>query len=178
VTVAKHSSKKKPPREPSIFDYLRALEVDRLMLFGKYRADLDLIVVPQSVNQWLNALETFDAGDKSSLVNLMKSGDPLPNELLPHIGDLLDRWDFKRPPHRMRLPSYRLTPDEIKWPSTCKNVKDRLAAGLSLDDALANVAASRGVNATTLREYYTERRGRHRRAKARMYDAKRCPRRK
>ena len=178
MTVAKRASKKKPPRGSSIFEYLRALEVDRLMLFGKYSADDDLIAVPQSVNQWLNALATFDAGDKSSLVNLMMSGYPLPNELLPHIGDLLDRWDFKRPPHKMRLPSYRLTPDEIKWHATCNDVDDRLAAGLSLDDALAEVAAGRGVNVTTLREYHAKRRGRHRRAKARMYDTKRRPRRK
>jgi hypothetical protein len=178
VTVAKRASKRKPPRGPSIFDDLRALKVDRLLLFGEYIADVDLIAVPPVVTTWLNALETFDAGDKSSLVNLMKSGYPLPNELLPHIGDLIDRWDFKRPRHKMRLPSYRLTPDEIKWHATCNDVDDRLAAGLSLDDALAEVAAGRGVNVTTLREYHAKRRGRHRRAKARMYDAKRRPRRK
>ena len=114
MTVAKRSSKKKPPREPSLlFEYLRELKIDRLMLFGKYRADLDLTAVPQSVNQWLDALEAFDTGDKSSLVNLMKSGYPPPNELLPHIGDLLDRWDFDDTPHKMQLPSYRLTSDEI-----------------------------------------------------------------
>jgi hypothetical protein len=178
VTVAKRSSEKKPPREPSIFDYLRALWVDRLLLFGEYIADVDLTAVPPAVTTWLNALETFDAGDKSSLVNLMKSGYPLPNELLPHIGDLLERWDFKRPPHKMRLPSYRLTPDEIKWHATCNDVNDRLAAGRSLDDALAEVAEGRGVNVTTLREYHAKRRGRHRRANARIYDAKRRPRRK
>jgi hypothetical protein len=108
----------------------------------------------------------------------MNSGYPLPSELLPHIGDLLDRWDFKRPPHKMRLPSYRLTPDELKWNSACSKLDDLLAAGHRLDDALAEIAAGYGVNITTLREYHGKRRGRHRRAKARIYDAKRRPRRK
>ena len=177
MTVAKRSSRKKPPREPSPFDHVRAFGIERLLLFGKLTADGDDIEVSQCVDPWLDALVDFDAGDKSALVELMKSRYPLPDELRSHIGDLLDRWDFKRPPHKMRIPSYRMTTDELRMNSACAEVGDRLAAGLSLDDAIAEVAAGRGVNVTTLREYHAKRRGRHRREKARIYDAKRHPRR-
>jgi hypothetical protein len=177
VTVPKRSSKKKPPRKSSPFDYPK-YQMDRVLLFGHLTADGGDVEVSSIVDLWLDALEDFDAGDKSSLVNLMMSGDPLPTELLSHIGDLLDRWDFRRPPHKMRLPSYRMTIDELKMSSARADVEDRLAAGLSLDDAIAEVAAGRGVKATTLREYHDKRRGPHRRVEARIYDAKRRPRRK
>jgi hypothetical protein len=173
--VAKRSRKKKPQREDDPFDELATKRVfDRVLLFGQRTAGGDDDVeVPHHVDAWLDALEDFDSGDKSTLVNLMKSGNPLPDELLPHIGDLLDRWAFKRPPHKMRLPSYRMTRDELEMSNACAGVMDLLAAGLDLDAALTDVAAKHDVTVAKLREYYGKRRGPDRRAKARKYDAKR-----
>jgi hypothetical protein len=44
----------------------------------------------------------------------MKSGS-LPDVIAPHIGDLIERcYYFKKPKHRPRTPSHRLTDKEIE----------------------------------------------------------------
>src|SRR5712664_4044227 len=62
---------------------------------------------------WLDALEELDRGDKSELVALLKSGYPIPPAIVPHIGDAIDRFDFKRPAHTPRKASYVMTDTDV-----------------------------------------------------------------
>jgi hypothetical protein len=108
---------------------------------------------------WLQALEAFDHGDKSELVALLKSGYPLPPAIVPHIGDIIDRYDFKRPAHTPRKASYVLTDTDIALNSANVAVCDLMSKGrLLLADAIAAVANKRGIPVSKLSEYHAGRR--------------------
>jgi hypothetical protein len=80
----------------------------------EYLNDADELFTDTCTNQWLDALDAFESGDKSRLVALLKCGYPIPKNMRPHIGDMLDRWDFKKPKHKMRVPSHRMTDKEVE----------------------------------------------------------------
>jgi hypothetical protein len=154
-------------------------DIGRLIQFGEPASsdygDIGAgeFVVDPWIDLWLDAIDVCEYGDKSKLVALMKSGCPLPNVIVPHIGDLIDRWDLVRPKHRMRTPSYKLTNDDIAMSGACCDVDDLLSAGKSLPDALAVVAVGRGIKISVLREFHGKRRSPDRRAQARSYKHKR-----
>jgi hypothetical protein len=66
-----------------------------------------------------------------------------------------------------------MTEDELAMNSAGCDVDDLLKANKPLEDALAEVAAIRGIKLGKLCEYHAKRRGPSRRAKGRVYDAKR-----
>jgi hypothetical protein len=108
---------------------------------------------------WLDALEAFDRGDKSELVALLKSGYPIPPAIVPHIGDAIDRYDFKRPAHAPRKASYVLTDTDIELNSANVAVDDLMSKGrLLLADAIAAVANKRGIRVSKLTDYHAGRR--------------------
>jgi hypothetical protein len=133
--------------------------------------------VDPQIQKWVDAFDAFEDGDKAALVALLKSGHPIPAVIVPHIGDLLERWDMVRPKHRMRIPSYRLTDNELKLHMANCEVDDLMSSGLvSLSDAIKEVAAlyaEFGIKETVLSEYHGKRRGDDRRVKARGYPHKR-----
>ena len=113
----------------------------------------------QRTDPWLDALEAFDNGDKAPLVDLMKSGYPMPPAIVPHLGDLLRRYDFKRPPGAPRKPSYDLSAMDVKLNSADVMVDDLMATGeWLLDDAIAEIATKRGIPVSTLTEHHAGRR--------------------
>jgi hypothetical protein len=145
--------------------------IDRLLKYGEISSEGEFIINPQ-LERWLDAIDDADGGDKSKLVALMKSGYPLPNVIIPHVGDLIDRWDWVRPKHRMRIPSYRLTDNDLKLNMANCEVNDLVASGKSLSVAIKEVAAlheEHGIKETVLREYHDKRRSSARREKARSY---------
>jgi hypothetical protein len=100
----------KRPKKPHLFERFadelaKGGGIDRLILFGTPATSDDIsageFVIDPVVERWLDAFDAFENADKSKLVALMKSGAPLPNILVPHIGDLLDRWTISRPNHRI-----------------------------------------------------------------------------
>jgi hypothetical protein len=149
--------------------------IDRLIQFGEPTTPGDpySFDIPPHIDSWLNAIDAADNGDKSVLVALMKSGHPLPDSIVPHIGDLIDRWNLVRPKHRMRVPSHRLTDEDITLNAASCDVDDLLSAGKSLSVALTEVATERDLPESKLREYRAKRLGPDRRTKARGYNAKR-----
>jgi hypothetical protein len=148
--------------------------LNRLIQFSEPSAsDETGFAVDPYINSWLDALDAADDGDKSALVALMKSGRPLPGVIIPHIGDLIDRWNLVRPKHKMRLPSHRWTEEDVAMNGACCDVDDLVSAGKSIDDALIEVANERELKMKTLSEYVAKRRGPDRRVKERTRDAKR-----
>jgi hypothetical protein len=121
---------------------------DRSILFGD-----DLRGEP-----WLDALEAFDRGDKSELVALLKSGYPIPPAIAPHIGDIFERYDFKRPAHTPRKPSYVLTDTDITLSFADAAVDDLMSKGWPQADAIADVANKRGILVSKLSEHHAGRR--------------------
>ena len=143
--------------------------IGSLIQFGEQASDGEFSIDP-CIQKWLNAFDAFEDGDKSKLVAVLKSGQPIPDVMAPHIGDLIERWNFVRPKHRMRTPSYQLTNDDIAMNRLNCELDDLLASsGKSLSVALAEIAASWGTKASVLREYHDKRRGPDRRVKARGY---------
>ncbi|XIA62192.1 hypothetical protein ACFIOY_21360 [Bradyrhizobium sp. TZ2] len=107
---------------------------------------------------WLDALDAFDRGDKSELVALLKSGYSLPPAIVAHIGDAIDRYDFKRPAHAPRKASYVLADADIALNSANVAVDDLMSKGRSLVDAIAAVANKRDIPVSKLTEYHAGRR--------------------
>jgi hypothetical protein len=114
--MAKRHSKNPPEQQPDIFERFsnelaKGSGIDRLLLFGEPVAG-ELDIDPR-VQKWLVAIDDAEQGDKAALVALLKAGS-LPNIIVPHIGDLIERcYVFKKPGHRPRTPSHRLTDKEI-----------------------------------------------------------------
>jgi hypothetical protein len=168
-------SKNPPEQRPDIFERFgnelaKGGGIDRLLIFGEPVAG-ELDIDPR-VQKWLVAIDEAEAGDKSGLVALLKSGS-LPNIIVPHIGDLIERWDWVRPKHRSRQPSHRMIAVDIAMNAACAELDELLAVGNPIRDAIVVVARSHGIKQTVLREYHTKRRGPKRRVQARAYDAKR-----
>jgi hypothetical protein len=166
-----------PPDIPNVFEKfgqdLKGLKggIGKLLKYGEVSSEGEFFINPQ-LERWLDAIDDADGGDKSKLVAMMKSGDPLPDVIIPHIGDLIDRWDWVRPKHRMRIPSHQLTDSDLKLNMANCEVNDLLASGKSLSDAIKEVAAlheEHRIKETVLREYHDKRRSSARRAKARSY---------
>jgi hypothetical protein len=132
--------------------------------------------VDPRIENWLDAIEAADSGDKSPLVVLLKRGTAVPGCILPHLGDLIERWEWRRPSHRMRVPSYLLTDDEIAMNAACVEVEELVAEGMTVEQAVADVAHRHNLNARTLAEYYAKRRSAERRVKARSYKQRAKPR--
>jgi hypothetical protein len=122
--MAKHKKSRQHSPEPDIFErygnqLAKAGGIDRLLLFGAPASSNhgsisagEFVIDPQ-IEKWLVAIDEAEEGDKSALVALMKSGS-LPAVIAPHIGDLIERcYHFKKPGHRPRTPSHRLTDKEI-----------------------------------------------------------------
>jgi hypothetical protein len=122
------TKRSKKPRQhwpqPDIFeqfsnDLAKGGGIDRLILFGEPTSSdhgdtsAGEFIVDPRVEKWLVGIDAAEEGDKSALVALLQSGS-VPNVIAPHIGDLLERcYDFKKPKHRPRTPSHRLTDKEI-----------------------------------------------------------------
>lgn len=118
---------KRPRRspQPDVFEQF-AMEmskgggIDRLILFGEpilsghgdtSAGEFD---IDPRVKKWLVAIDDAEDGDKAALVALLKSGS-IPYVIVPHIGDLIERcYEFKKPKHRPRTPSHRLTNREVE----------------------------------------------------------------
>jgi hypothetical protein len=182
--MTKRSRQQPPPENQESGDQLNAfqqfaIEVkavrrDREIMFDlEYLNDADELFTDTCTNQWFDALDAFESGDKSRLVKLMKSFYPIPKNMRPHIGDMLDRWDFVKPKHRMRVPSHRMTDDEIDLYQAVSEVDDLLEAGKSAAEALDEVAKRRGLSVKKLKAGHAKQISRERRIKAREYDAKR-----
>jgi hypothetical protein len=168
-------SKNPPEQRPDIFErfgdrLLKGGGIDRLLLFGEPIAG-ELDIDPR-VGKWLVAIDEAEQGDKSALVALLKAGS-IPDVIVPHIGDLIERWDWVRPKHRSRQPSHRMIAVDIAINAAGAELDELLAAGNPIGDAIDAVARSHGIKPTVLREYHTKRRGPKRRVQARDYDAKR-----
>jgi hypothetical protein len=144
-------ARKKPPSNPFQAFADRACRPERTILFD----DDDVRTDP-----WLDALEAFDNnGDKAPLITLMMSGYPMPASIVPYIGDLLDRYDFKRPPGAPRKPAYTLTATDVALNSADAAVDELMATGeWKLPDAVAQVAAQHGIPVSKLNEHHAGRR--------------------
>jgi hypothetical protein len=149
-------------------------EVYRAIKFGEpddSSGHVELVVDPQ-IESWLDAFDAFEDGNKSPLVALLKSGHPIPDVMVPHLGDLIERWGFVKPKHRMRTPSHQLTDTEISMITAGYEVDALLNAGKTLSVAVEETAAAHGVNAKSLHDFHAHRRGSDRRVKARSYRRK------
>jgi hypothetical protein len=160
------------------FDDRMKVRADRLILFSKPAYDEGGLEIDTCTAQWLDALDAFEGGDKSRLVILMKSGYPLPKHMLPHIGDMIDRWKIVRPAHKMSMPSHQWTDDDVAMYAADCDLNDLLKAGKPFEVALKEIIAKHGVKESKMRAYHAKRIGPERRAKARVYDAKRRVRRR
>jgi hypothetical protein len=108
---------------------------------------------------WLDALEAFDNGDKAPLIDLMKSGYPMPPAIVPHIGDLLERYEFKRPAGAPRKASYDMSETDVALNSADAAIDDLMATGKwKLPDAVAEIAAQRGIPVSKMNEHHAGRR--------------------
>jgi hypothetical protein len=163
-----------PVKDDNPFSQQCGWKKDRLIQFGEPTSPGDTwsFDIPPHINSWLDAIDAADNGDKSTLVALMKSGYPLPDIIVPHIGDLIDRWDLVRPKHRMRIPSHRMTDEDVAMNAASCDVDDLVSAGKSLEDAILEVSTVK-LDMTKLSEYRAKRLGPDRRAKMRTYNAKR-----
>jgi hypothetical protein len=113
----------------------------------------------QRTDSWLDALEAFDNGNKAPLIDLMKSGDAIPPAIVPHLGDLLERYDFKRPAGAPRKPSYEMSEIDVELSSADAAVNDLMATGQwTLEDAVAAIAKRRGISVSKLNEHHAGRR--------------------
>ena len=161
---------------PEVYEWFRQFLVEHgignLLKFAEPTSDGGFFIDPD-IEKWFSAFEAFENGDKVALVALMKSGASIPDGVVPHLGDLIDRWDFIRPKHRMRIPSYQLTDADIAMNEMDCNVNYLVRSGKALADAIEEVAARWGIKETVLAEYHGKRRGPDRRVKARARAAKR-----
>jgi hypothetical protein len=113
--MAKRSKNPAEP-PPDIFEQvgdrlLKGGGIDRLLIFGEMVAG-ELDIDPR-VQKWLAAIDDAEQGDTAALVALLKAGS-IPDVIVPHIGELIERcYVFKKPKHRPRTPSHRLTDKEI-----------------------------------------------------------------
>ena len=140
----------KPPSNPYQGFANEACRPERTILFD----DEDVRIDP-----WLDALEAFDNGDKAPMIELMMSGYPLPKSIIPCIGDLLDRYDFKRPSGAPRKPAYTMTAVDVELNSADAAVDELMATGeWKLPDAVAEIAAQRGIPFSKLNEQHAGRR--------------------
>jgi len=78
--------------------------------------------------------------------------------IIPHIGDVIDRHDFKKPAHKPRKPSYVLTDNDMALSSADAAVIDLMSKGCSLDEAIAAIANKRGISVSLLIEHHARRR--------------------
>jgi hypothetical protein len=166
---------KRPQQLADVFEQFGAAmakrdgDIGRLLKFG------DSGAVNLRIARWLDVLDAFEEdGDKSMLVALMKSGQPIPDAIVPHIGDLIDRWNIVRPNHRMSIPSWRVTGNDLAMNAADCEVDDLVRLGMGVSEAIAKVAAAHdGLKASVLHEHRAKRRSPDRRIKARVHDAKR-----
>jgi hypothetical protein len=114
--MAKRNKPADPKSEPDLFEQFgkqlaKGGGIDRLLIFGEMVAG-EIDIDPR-VQKWLAAIDDAEQGDKAALVALLKAGS-LPDVIVPHVGDLIERcYVFKKPKHRPRTPSHRLTDKEI-----------------------------------------------------------------
>jgi hypothetical protein len=113
-----------------------------------------------TVDPWIDALEALDKdGNKAELIGLMKSRYPLPREIRPHIADLLERYELKRPVGPPRKPSYTMSETDIALSIADVEVNELLAAKeWTLADAIEEIAEQRGIKAKTLRDHHAKQR--------------------
>ena len=74
------------------------------------------------------------------------------------IGNLIERYDFRRPAHTPRKASYIMTDTDIALNSADVEVGDLLSDGWMLTDAVAAIAKKRGLPASKLSEHHARRR--------------------
>ncbi len=120
---------------------------------------------------WYRALVAIDdCDDKQPLIKLLQSGESVPPGIAFYIGDLLERYNLKRPNNRPRRPGYRLSPENIKLMVAVVEVYGRVHQdGAPLAETLKEIAVKTGLKEETLTDAYNGKHGGLRRAKRNWY---------
>lgn len=95
--------------------------------------------------RWLEALSDVDVhGDKSKLLELLRSGEELSPDIRYHIADLLGRYELKRGRGRQQTPSYDRTPNQWALEVAIERVRIDVKSGMSVEDAVQKNATEIG----------------------------------
>ncbi|MEK4034037.1 hypothetical protein WOC76_13795 [Methylocystis sp. IM3] len=110
---------------------------------------------------WLKVcIEVDQTRDFAPLLDLMQS-EPLPKEMRPFIRDLFERHGLIKGVRKdmRRTPLYRMTRSERELIFACQEVEERVKGyGMSVADAIQQVAENEEMDANTIENAYT---GRH-----------------
>jgi|SRR5215204_2710194 len=121
---------------------------------------------------WIRALQDIDKrGDKTTLVELLKSGTPPPFKARWHLADLLDRYQLK-PKHGGkaggRTPSYDVTQRVAQLDAAVVGVRSLMKEGMPRDEAVKKIAPYRGVSEEALQLHLDGKYASARRQKKRL----------
>jgi hypothetical protein len=87
--------------------------------------------------RWLEALSDVDVyGDKSKLLELLRSGEELSPGIRCHVADLLERYELKGRRGRQRTPSYDRTPIQWALEVAIERVREDVRVGMSVPAAI------------------------------------------
>jgi hypothetical protein len=137
----------------------KATIVDRAFWLGKEDDPTD------PINAWALAVEAIDQrGDKSPLMKLLRSADPLPPEGRAFIADLLDRHELKKKTlGRPRLPIYDRSLIEAVLLIGIQRIQEYREKGMDIENAVHFAAKEFALEPKKLLDAYIGKRGASRR---------------
>lgn len=108
---------------------------------------------------WYAAFEAVDKhGDKTALLALLGAGKQPPLTVLPHLRDLLERYNLKRRRGKQRTPSYNRTSRQAMMELALASVRAAVRHGMSVKKAVDKYAGN-GITEETLSLAYSGRHG-------------------
>jgi hypothetical protein len=136
--VSKHSRSKTDELERLLREHVGEGISDKFVDLLYWAVNPD----PRS-RRWLEALSNVDVyGDKSKLLELLRSGEELSPDIRYHIADLLERYELKRRRGRQQTPSYDRTPGQWALEVAVERVREDVRAGMSVPAAIDKNAAT------------------------------------
>jgi hypothetical protein len=116
---------------------------------------------------WIEALEAIDVrGDKSRLIELLRSDMPLPDSSRRYLADLIERYELKRPRGGRSTPAYDRSGAEAMLLLAKEEIEyERRHNGKTTKQAIDEVAKALQLNSEIVRNFIEGRRGSSRRAK-------------
>jgi hypothetical protein len=118
---------------------------------------------------WWQAIWEIDHGQgKSRLVEMLRRAEVegIPRAVVPHLRNLLERYDLKRVRGRPQTPSYDRTDADLRIELALDMVRSWRQIGMPREQAIEGAAATHGVDARLLRQAYDGRLGSWRRKRA------------
>jgi hypothetical protein len=86
--------------------------------------------------RWQEAIEQADNGSSTSLVDMLRSSEPIGPEARTYLADLLERRPLFRKPGRQQTPAYRTTLAEARVTILGKHVRALMRDGIEKDEAI------------------------------------------